>query len=65
MPGSRFRETRPSRTQRAVEESLAALCCGAGREQPAAIDFAGGRSARDVGEISGRLKTVFGEYREA
>ena len=61
----RLRYVRSTRSQRGVEESLAALATAAGTNanlMPAILDAAAAYAT--VGEISSRLKTVFGEYRE-
>ena len=62
----KLRQLRTSRSSAAVEERLAALEHTArtgGNLMPPILDAA--RAYTTVGEISGRLKTVFGEYREA
>ncbi|HEY1243177.1 MAG TPA: methylmalonyl-CoA mutase family protein [Bryobacteraceae bacterium] len=62
----RLRQTRASRSQSAVDEGLAGLEEAARSESnlmPLILRAA--ESYATVGEISGRLKNVFGEYREA
>jgi methylmalonyl-CoA mutase N-terminal domain/subunit len=61
----RLRQMRASRSQRAVDDSLAALENAArtgSNVMPLILRAA--EAYATVGEISGRLKTVFGEYRE-
>jgi methylmalonyl-CoA mutase N-terminal domain/subunit len=61
----RLRYVRSTRSQRGVEESLAALATAASTNanlMPAILEAAAAYAT--VGEISSRLKTVFGEYRE-
>jgi methylmalonyl-CoA mutase N-terminal domain/subunit len=63
---ARLRETKASRSQGSVEESLAALenaARGGSNLMPPILQAA--EAYATVGEISGRLKAVFGEYREA
>jgi len=62
----KLRHVRASRSQSGVEEKLAALeqtARGGGNLMPGIVDAAGAYAT--VGEISDRLRTVFGEYREA
>ena len=61
----RLRQVRSSRSQSAVQESLAALTAAARTDQnlmPLILDAA--EAYATVGEISDALRTVFGEYRE-
>jgi methylmalonyl-CoA mutase N-terminal domain/subunit len=62
----RLREVRVSRSQVAVTEKLAALEQAARTDEnlmPRILDAA--RCYATVGEISDRLRSVFGEYRES
>jgi methylmalonyl-CoA mutase N-terminal domain/subunit len=61
-----LRQVRASRSQSAVEDSLTTLELAArsgGNLMPAILKAA--EAYATVGEISGRLRTVFGEYRDA
>jgi methylmalonyl-CoA mutase N-terminal domain/subunit len=61
----RLRQLRASRSQSTIEEKLAALeqaARGGDNLMPAIFDAAGAYAT--VGEISDRLRGVFGEYRE-
>src|SRR5262249_41613654 len=62
---SRLRELRASRSTEAVESRLSALECAArGTDNLMPAIMGASEALATVGEMSDRLRTVFGEYRE-